>query len=144
MLFILIQYYIFLIWTLALEARAEIQKYFRSLFGSNENFKICFRDLLTYCLLHWGSCNRQSNGFPICRKTLETILFERIGVFQMLSWFSQCNELKFCELLWNAKSSIWCKSISWETCQDFTTWNHQCLDGLRAKTSGLKSNLFEV
>ena len=26
------------------QARAEIQKYFRSIFGSNENFKICFRD----------------------------------------------------------------------------------------------------
>ena len=31
-----------------LEARAEIQKYFRSFFGSNENFKICFRDLLIF------------------------------------------------------------------------------------------------
>ena len=29
------------------EARAEIQKYFLSFFGSNENFKIVFRDLLT-------------------------------------------------------------------------------------------------
>ena len=27
---------------------AEIQKYFRSIFGSNENFKICFRDELTF------------------------------------------------------------------------------------------------
>ena len=27
-----------------LEARADIQKYFRLFFGSNENFKICFRD----------------------------------------------------------------------------------------------------
>jgi hypothetical protein len=25
-------------------ARAEIEKYFCSIFGSNENFKICFRD----------------------------------------------------------------------------------------------------
>jgi hypothetical protein len=31
-----------------LEARAKIQKYFRSLFGSNENFRICFPDLLTF------------------------------------------------------------------------------------------------
>ena len=30
------------------EARAEIQKYFRSFFGSNENFRICFRDLLNF------------------------------------------------------------------------------------------------
>jgi hypothetical protein len=30
------------------EARAEIQKYFRSFFGSNENFKICFQDVLTF------------------------------------------------------------------------------------------------
>ena len=30
------------------EARAEIQKYFRSFSGSNENFKICFRDWLTF------------------------------------------------------------------------------------------------
>ena len=30
-----------------LEARAEIQKYFRSFLGSNENFKICFRYYLT-------------------------------------------------------------------------------------------------
>ena len=34
---------LFLIWP-----RAEIEKYFRSIFGSNENFKICFRDLLTF------------------------------------------------------------------------------------------------
>ena len=31
-----------------LEARAEIQKFYRLFFGSNENFKICFRDLLTF------------------------------------------------------------------------------------------------
>ena len=30
------------------EARAEIQKYFCSFFGSNENFKMYFRDLLTF------------------------------------------------------------------------------------------------
>ena len=33
---------------LILEARADIQKCFRSFFGSNENFNICFRDLLTF------------------------------------------------------------------------------------------------
>ena len=33
---------------LFLEARGETQKYFRSFFGSNENFKICFWDLLTF------------------------------------------------------------------------------------------------
>ena len=27
---------------------AEIEKYFRSIFDSNENFKICFRDYLTF------------------------------------------------------------------------------------------------
>jgi hypothetical protein len=31
-----------------LEARAKIQKYFRLLFGSNKNFRICFQDLLTF------------------------------------------------------------------------------------------------
>ena len=36
---------------LILEARAEMQKYFRSCFGSNENLRICFRDLLT--LYQW-------------------------------------------------------------------------------------------
>jgi hypothetical protein len=30
------------------KARAEIEKYFRSVFGSNENFKICFRNSLTF------------------------------------------------------------------------------------------------
>ena len=30
--------------------RVGIQKYFRSFFGSNENFKIYFRDLLTFKL----------------------------------------------------------------------------------------------
>ena len=29
-----------------LEAKAEIQKYFRCFFGSNENFRICFRYLI--------------------------------------------------------------------------------------------------
>jgi hypothetical protein len=27
---------------------AEIEKYFHSIFGSNENLKICFRDYLTF------------------------------------------------------------------------------------------------
>ena len=31
-----------------MEARAEIQKYFRWFFGSNEKFRICFRDYLTF------------------------------------------------------------------------------------------------
>ena len=50
MLFIIhnkVHTYIILIRPL-LEARAEIQKYFRSFFGSNENFEICFRDLLPF------------------------------------------------------------------------------------------------
>ena len=34
-----------------LEARAEIEKYFRSIFGSNENFKLCFRKYLTFSAL---------------------------------------------------------------------------------------------
>ena len=42
-----------------LDARAEIQKYFRSFFGANENFQICFQDLLTFRFstnrLHWPS-----------------------------------------------------------------------------------------
>ena len=43
MLSIIYLYYILLIRPL-LEARAEIQKYFRWFFGSNEKFRICFRD----------------------------------------------------------------------------------------------------
>ena len=30
------------------ETRAEIQKYFHLFFGSNENFRVCFRDLLNF------------------------------------------------------------------------------------------------
>ena len=37
------------------EARAEIQKYFRWFFSSNENSKICFPDLLTFSLDFWWS-----------------------------------------------------------------------------------------
>ena len=47
MLFVINSSYIFLIRPL-LQARAQIQKYFCSFFGSNENFEICFRDLLTF------------------------------------------------------------------------------------------------
>ena len=36
-----------MIWPI-LEARVEIEKYFRSFFGSNENFKIWFWDYLTF------------------------------------------------------------------------------------------------
>ena len=36
-----------MIWPI-LEARAEIQKYFRPFFDSNENFVIGFQDLLTF------------------------------------------------------------------------------------------------
>ena len=38
----------FFISNLFLETRAEIQKHFCSYFGANLNFKICFRDLLTF------------------------------------------------------------------------------------------------
>ena len=38
----------FFLFDLFFEARAEIQKYFCSFFSSNENFEICFRDLLTF------------------------------------------------------------------------------------------------
>ena len=34
-----------------LEARAEIEKYFHLFFGSNENFKVCFRDYLTFTIV---------------------------------------------------------------------------------------------
>ena len=36
---------------------AEIQKYFCLIFGSNENFEICFRDLLTYISRYKGVWN---------------------------------------------------------------------------------------
>ena len=71
----------------------------------------CFRDLLTFRLLHWGSCNRQSNGFPICRKTLETILFERIGVFQMVSWFSEWVKILFSTKLPHTNKILYCLNI---------------------------------
>jgi hypothetical protein len=45
--------YIFLIQPL-LMARTEIQKYFRSFFGSNENFKIWFQNLLIFSFQHFG------------------------------------------------------------------------------------------
>ena len=38
---------IFMIWPI-LEARTEVEEYFRSFFGSNENFEICFWDLLAF------------------------------------------------------------------------------------------------
>ena len=43
-----------------LEARAEIQKIFSFFFGSNENFKICFRDLLAF-IIHWHTIYYTSN-----------------------------------------------------------------------------------
>ena len=36
-----------MIWTI-LDARGERQKYFCLIFGSNENFKISFRDYMTF------------------------------------------------------------------------------------------------
>ena len=53
MLFIMIKFYIFLIRPVV-EARAEIHQYFCSFFGSNENFKICFWDLLTFNNRHYN------------------------------------------------------------------------------------------
>ena len=47
MLFIIYSSYVFLNLPL-LEARAEIQKYFRSFFGSKEHLRTCFWDLLTF------------------------------------------------------------------------------------------------
>ena len=43
----IMSHYFFFIW-LILEARAEIQKRIRLFFGSNENFEICFWDLLIF------------------------------------------------------------------------------------------------
>ena len=55
---------IFMIWPI-LEARAEIQKYFGSFFGSNENFKICFPDLLTFkpCCAHCIASSKMRRRF---------------------------------------------------------------------------------
>ena len=47
-----------------LEARAEIQKHFRSFFGSNENFRICFQDLLTFTSLVGGKLPTIYSGPP--------------------------------------------------------------------------------
>ena len=43
-----------------LEAREEMHENFRSVFGSNENFKICFRDYLTF--------KRYSQRFTLTRQ----------------------------------------------------------------------------
>ena len=43
-LFIIYLSYFFLIWPLLEASRAEIQKHYRCFFGSNEKFRICFRD----------------------------------------------------------------------------------------------------
>ena len=59
MLLIIYLSYIFLIQPL-LEARAEIQKYFRWFFGSNEKFRICFRDSLTFRTCTLGSVRLRS------------------------------------------------------------------------------------
>ena len=39
---------LFFLFHLFLEIWAEIQKYFHLFFGSNENFRVCFRDLLNF------------------------------------------------------------------------------------------------
>ena len=44
------------------KARAGIQKYSCSFFGSNENFEICFQDLLTFNK-HPNKFNTSDNGF---------------------------------------------------------------------------------
>ena len=46
------QVHLFFWFDFFLEARAEIQKYFRSFFGANENYRIWFRDLLPFST--WG------------------------------------------------------------------------------------------
>ena len=60
-----------------------MQKYFRSIFGSNENFKICFRDLLTfskYCLLGEGATFqiRILVEFVVTWKNVMTMEFRKV------------------------------------------------------------------
>ena len=61
-----------MIWPI-LEARAETQKYFRSFFGSNENFKICFREDLTFSKRSVARArSRWYNIFSICIQAKRT------------------------------------------------------------------------
>ena len=50
-------------------ANAEIEKYFRSIFGSNENFKICFRDYLTFSCSDF--VHRFEDGIKLKKKPYE-------------------------------------------------------------------------
>ena len=45
-------------------ARTEIQKYLSFIFGSNDYFRICFRDLLTFTLLVGGKLPTIYSGPP--------------------------------------------------------------------------------
>ena len=52
-----------MIWPI-LEARAEIQKYFLSDFGSNENIQICFRDEVRDVYnFGWSSSSKKFRDF---------------------------------------------------------------------------------
>ena len=60
----------FMIWPI-LQSRAEIQKYYRSFFCSNENFKICFWDYPP-TFTYWSSWRAFHNIFP-CISSLLSI-----------------------------------------------------------------------
>ena len=73
---------------LFLEARAEIQKYFRSFFGASENFKKSFRNWLTFSK----------------KKSKWTISFP----FEYNVWFQYSISINFYTL------DIFCKEILWQ------------------------------
>ena len=112
-----------MIWPI-LEAMAGFQKYSSSVFGSNENFEICFWDQLTFSLLGMGiGLNRKNSYlfhfFHICVNILtsgcQQFLLYIIDFFHfwniilrfLIIWKLQ-KEMVFCyrnfsDLLWEKK-----------------------------------------
>ena len=81
MLFIIYLSYIFLT-QLLLEARAEIQKYFSSFFGSNENFRICFWDFtdVQYLKSTW-LFNLENNFITNKQRSLWIPIVTAVGLY---------------------------------------------------------------
>ena len=105
MLFIIYLSYIFMIWIL-LEARAGIQKYFCWFFCSNEKFRICFRDYLTFRKWFFELAKIQN----LCLvKTCDCDDILRIEAYKRQCQVADQSKAAMFEHLW--KEVVWTRSL---------------------------------
>ena len=102
-----------------LEARAEIKKLFRSFFGSNENKKICFWNLLTFRRFVRNT-NKDKGTVVVSGHIIgSSRVYYRNNAAKLLMTSLYNFHIYFCDFMWYVIEV--CKIL------ENIKWNHGCL-----------------